>query len=73
MDEKLLKKIGFVKNVEDDFYYYTMDIGSTCLITNANDEGEWRVSFLHDDNFEVSDFDDLKKLVDILNKYVVSK
>ncbi len=54
MKEEVLVQLGFNRNdiSEEEsgasaFYYYTMDFGSLCLISNANDEvgedGEWMV------------------------------
>ena len=76
MKEKELIKLGFKKQVDEDYYYYTLDIGNQpyssmnlCLITNANDdliEGEWLVSIFDYDFIEFEDYDELKKLIDIL-------
>ena len=42
MTEKDLINLDFTRNDETDgdFYYYTYDIGSFCLISSANDEVE---------------------------------
>ena len=46
MTEDIFEKLGFKKEVvtmeesghDTDFYYYIMDIGDICLISNSDDE-----------------------------------
>ena len=77
MTEQRLKDLGFYRTLvpieesgdEKDFHYYTLYIGDVCLISNASDEaGEegWKVSIFHFPYVEISDWLDLKGLVDIL-------
>ena len=48
MNEQLLEQLGFSKeesfdtsdNDTPDFYYYVLDIGGVCLITNDSDDAE---------------------------------
>jgi hypothetical protein len=48
MTEQIFTDLGFERNLvtieesghDNDFYYYTLNIGDICLISNANDEAE---------------------------------
>ena len=48
MNIQLLEQLGFIKeksfdtsdNDTPDFYYYVLDIGGVCLITNDSDDAE---------------------------------
>ena len=49
-----------------DWYYYTLDIGDICLITNADDEAVengWDVSIF---NFQSCVIKDSKDLIDLI-------
>ena len=77
MTEEIFKKLGFIKNEEtpessgsdSDWYYYTLDIGNICLITNASDEAEeegWWCSIFDYDTLKIKGEGDLEDLVRIL-------
>lgn len=77
MTEDIFKELGFERNDvsieqsghENDFYYYTLDIGDICLITNANDDAEkegWWCSIFDSISFRIKGEGDLKELVKIL-------
>lgn len=55
---------------DKDYYYYTLDIGDICLITNSNDEAVkygWEVSIFDFDSCVIKNIMDLKFLVTIIN------
>lgn len=79
MKEEVLVQLGFNRNdVSEEesgasaFHYYTMDFGTLCLISNANDEvgedGEWMVEIFDDQSIEFKNEEDLRALVDILKR-----
>tara|TARA_B110000285_G_scaffold12584_1_gene12465 strand:+ start:1763 stop:2011 length:249 start_codon:yes stop_codon:yes gene_type:complete len=54
---------------EKDWYYYTLDIGDICLITNSNDEAVkegWEVSIFDFPSCIIKNIEDLKSLVKII-------
>jgi hypothetical protein len=54
---------------ENDFHYYTLDIGDICLITNASDEAEkdgWWCSVFDSETLKIRGGGDLEDLVKIL-------
>tara|TARA_R110000803_G_scaffold200485_1_gene264845 strand:+ start:605 stop:862 length:258 start_codon:yes stop_codon:yes gene_type:complete len=78
--EQEIKDLGFEIQHEtiessgynNDWYYYTLTIGDVCLISNANDEvdkDKWDVSVFNS-NTCIKNINDLKTLVNILNKSV---
>jgi hypothetical protein len=77
MTEEIFEQLGFEKVVvtieesghDNDFYYYTMDIGDICLMSNADDEAEkegWYCSIFDSNTLKIKGEGDLKALVDIL-------
>lgn len=77
MIEQALKDLGFKRILvpieesgdDRDFYYYTLDIGNICLISNDDEEAEkegWLVSIFDFPSMEISDYNDLAALVNIL-------
>ena len=72
MTEDIFKELEFERiEVLDDgpFYYYTLDIGDICLISNANDEAEkegWHCSIFDSMTLQIKGEGDLRTLVDIL-------
>ena len=68
--EDVLKKLGFVREEGDNFYYYTLDIG-ICLISCANGDvldEEWYVEVFNHEEIIFNNRKDLEKLINILNK-----
>jgi hypothetical protein len=79
IQEQTLKDLGFVSTIvtkeesgyENDYYYYTLDIGDVCLITNAHDEAVndgWVVSIFDSMTNNVTNEEDLIALVDIIKR-----
>jgi hypothetical protein len=79
IQEETLKDLGFVSTIvtkeesgyENDYYYYTLDIGDVCLITNAHDEAVndgWVVSIFDSMTNNVTNEEDLIALVDIIKR-----
>ena len=73
MTEKDLQELGFEKQDEVDYYYYTLDIGDDytpfCLISNANNEldnGEWFVEIFDYQAFKFISRYQLEKLIETL-------
>ena len=73
MNEEQLKVLGFEKQEEKSFYYYTLDVvNGLSFISQSNDEvenGEWIVEIF--DTIPAIKFKDVKKLrnlIDILNQ-----
>ena len=73
MTEDIFKELEFECNNEetdgDSFYYYTLDIGDICLISNANDEvdaDEWYCSIFDSMTLQIRNEGNLRTLVDIL-------
>lgn len=69
MKEQDLINLNFKREEGDNFYYYTLDIGSLCLITNANDEINndfWTVELFEHDDFIFEDLQQLKLFITIL-------
>lgn len=85
MKEKQLVKLGFEKvfvprensGDENNFYYYTYDIGNFCLITNDCNEGEkvkdWVVDIFDYDSFSIKDYKMCKQLIKILEDNYIKK
>lgn len=76
MKEQEIKDLGFEVQHETaessghdkDWYYYTLDIGDICLITNSNDEAVkegWEVSIFDFSSCVIKNIDDLKTLINI--------
>ena len=77
MKEQTLKDLGFKmqhetaegSGADKDWYYYTMDIGDICLITNASDEAVdngWEVSIFNFPSCVIKRKIDLEDLIEII-------
>jgi len=77
MTEETFEKLGFVKEevtpedsgLNRDFYYYTLDIGDICLISNSDDEAEkngWEAYIFDSLTMRVKGSGDLEDLVRII-------
>jgi len=76
--EGTLTHLGFEKQTETaensgygkDWYYYTLDIGDVCLITQANDEAEngWVVEIFDNSKIKFTDPNELMILIGCLNR-----
>jgi len=77
MTEDIFKTLGFECNHETpessgtdyDWYYYSLDIGDVCLITNTSDEAEkrgWEVYIFDSMDVVIKGEGDLTYLVRIL-------
>jgi len=78
MNVQLLEELGFIKeesfdtsdNDTPDFYYYVLDIGGVCLITNDSDDAEengWYVELFEGD-IRFTDIEQLQELITLLKK-----
>ena len=72
MKEQDLIDLGFQKQNDDDFYYYTYDFTKgLSLITNANDEvvdNKWVVEIFNtEDEIRFTDKQDLNDLIELIN------
>jgi hypothetical protein len=78
MNIQLLEQLGFSKeesfdtsdNDTPDFYYYVLDIGGVCLITNDSDDAEengWYVELFEGD-IRFTDIEQLQELITLLKK-----
>ena len=71
-----LIKLGFKKQIQEDvenpYYYYTLDItDGLSFITQANDEienGEWFVDIFESPGITFKDVKPLTELINLLNK-----
>jgi hypothetical protein len=56
----------------DHFYYYILDIGDLCIISNddknAKDIGQWNVGIFDFPSLEIYDKNDFLSLIDILKR-----
>ena len=79
MTEEIFKELGFNKEVvtaEESghargFYYYTLDIGDICFISNANDEAEkegWECSIFDSITLKIKGEGDLIDIVRIVTQ-----
>jgi hypothetical protein len=77
MTEEIFEKLGFVKEVvtpensglENDFYYYSIDIGDICIISNADDEAAkdgWEAYIFDSLSMRVKGEGDLEDIVRII-------
>jgi len=77
MTEEIFEQLGFEKVVvtieesghDNDFYYYTMDIGDICLMSNADDEASekgWEAYIFDSLTLKIKGAGDLEELVKIL-------
>jgi hypothetical protein len=77
MTEEIFEQLGFKKIVvtmkesgcDADFYYYTMDIGDICLMSNADDEAAkdgWEAYIFDFFTLKIKGAGDLEDLVCII-------
>jgi hypothetical protein len=76
--EQQLKDLSFEKQIETmetfgsdtDWYYYTLNIGSLCLITQSSDNivKGWEVEIFDDESVKISDINELITLIDLLTR-----
>ena len=77
MTEGIFTELNFEKNVvtmkesgnDKDFYYYSLDIGDICIISNADDEAEkngWEAYIFDSLTMRVKGSGDLEDLVRII-------
>jgi hypothetical protein len=82
MTEQTFIDLGFERNNETaensgtdfDWYYYTLDIGDLCLISNASDEAEeegWWVEVFDSYSVRIKGSGDLEELIKILRNNLV--
>jgi hypothetical protein len=78
MTEEIFTELNFEKNVvtmeesgnDKDFYYYSLDIGDICIISNADDEAEkngWEAYIFDSLTMRVKGSGDLRDLVRIID------
>jgi hypothetical protein len=79
MKEQDIKDLGFEIEQETiessgsdkDWYFYTLDIGDICLITNDSENAAkdgWEVSIFDSISCVIKDIIDLKDLINILKR-----
>lgn len=77
MTEEIFEQLGFEKVVvtmeesghDADFYYYTMDIGDICLMSNSDDEAAkdgWEAYIFDSFTLKIKGSGDLEDLVRII-------
>ena len=77
MTEETFTELNFEKNIvtmeesgnDEDFYYYSLDIGDICIISNADDEAEkngWEAYIFDSLTMRVKGSGDLEDLVRII-------
>jgi len=77
MTKKIFKKLGFKRTDVlreetgccNDFYYYSLDIGDICIMSNTNDEvvkNNWSVFIFDYQSMLINSSSDLKQLVKII-------
>jgi hypothetical protein len=77
--EETLQAQGFISTTvtkeesgyENDYYYYSLDIGDICLISNADDEAVndgWIVSVFDSMTNRITNEQDLIALIDIIKR-----
>lgn len=77
MTEEIFTELNFEKNVvtieesgnDKDFYYYSLDIGDICIISNADDEAEkngWEAYIFDSLTMRIKGSGDLEDLVRII-------
>ena len=82
MTEQTFIDLGFERNNETaensgtdfDWYYYTLDIGDLCLISNASDEAKeegWWVEVFDSYSVRIKGSGDLEELIKILRNNLV--
>jgi hypothetical protein len=79
MKEEVLINLGFERNdVSEEesgdkaFYYFTMEFGDLCLISNASDEskvdGGYYIEVFDNMSIRIEDETDLKNLIEIFKR-----
>jgi hypothetical protein len=72
MKEQDIIDLGFTKEIDEDFYYYTRDLASGfSLITQASDEvvdNKWVVEVFETSTIRFTNKKPVKKLIKIINK-----
>jgi hypothetical protein len=78
-----LLEFEFIKNSETaeatgyeyDWYYYTLDIGDICLISNSSDElteeGSWTVYLFNHNSIVIIDRDKLENFIHSLKQVTI--
>jgi len=76
MTEEIFINLDFIKEVvttemsgDSDFYYYTLDIGDICIMSNSDDQAKengWEVFILDSMTLKIRGEGDLKDLVRIV-------
>lgn len=77
MTEETFTELNFEKNIvtteesggDNDFYYYTLDIGDICFISNSDDDAEksgWECAIFDSMTLKIKGSGDLKDLVRIV-------
>jgi hypothetical protein len=77
MTEEIFKKLGFERTDvpieesgnDEDFYYYTLDIGDICIISNADYEAAekgWEAFIFDSNTMNIKGEGDLEDLVRII-------
>ena len=78
MTEETFTELNFEKNIvtmeesgnDKDFYYYSLDIGDICIISNADDEAEkngWEAYIFDSLTMRIKGSGDLRDLVRIID------
>jgi hypothetical protein len=82
MIEQTFIDLGFTRNdipieesgADHDFYYYTLDIGDICLMSNSDDKAEeegWNVTIFDSDTCVIKGVGDLEDLVRIISNNTI--
>jgi hypothetical protein len=84
MTEEIFKKLGFERTDvpieesgnDEDFYYYTLDIGDICIISNTDYEAAekgWEAFIFDSNTMLINSPNDLKQLVKIIKSNTKDK
>jgi len=76
MKEQELEELGFTKEIvtaeesgDNEFYYFIYEFtNGFCLISTTNDDGDFGVELFNEPDFFFSDSQDVKLLLEILNR-----
>lgn len=76
MTEEIFEKLGFERidvtmeeSGHEDFYYYTIDIGDVCIMSNSDDEAKecgWEAYIFDSRTVRIKGSGDLEDLVRII-------
>lgn len=73
MTEKDLKDLKFKKESTDDSYYYILDIGTFCLLSNCSDSVKkpdgWKVEIWDNNDIVFKDVKPLTQLISIVKAH----